>query len=115
MTYFVIPARKQSKGLPFKNRALFDFTASSIPEVMRAKTIVSTDDEELLEKAENEYGFIAAERPEELSLDTATPKSAMKHATTAGNLKDEDFVVSLYLTYPKRKFGRRRESVNFYG
>jgi len=113
MVYFVIPARKNSKGLPFKNRTLFDLTAGSIPEEMRPKTIVSTDDEELLKKASYNYGFIAKRRPKELSLDSATPKSAMKHATESANLSKEDLVVSLYLTYPKRNFEDVEKALSF--
>ena len=51
MIYYVIPARKGSKGLPFKNRKLFDITAKTIPDDAKPHTIVSTDDEHISELA----------------------------------------------------------------
>ena len=47
---YLIPARKGSKGLPGKNRLLFDETAN----LLKGKdVIVSTDDEVIIEKSKN--------------------------------------------------------------
>ena len=55
MIYYIIPARKGSKGLPLKNRKLLPFTLQEIPENKKSTTIVSTDDEYILNFAKN-YG-----------------------------------------------------------
>ena len=41
----VIPARRNSKGLPFKNRQLFRHTVDKIPNKFLKDIIVTTDDE----------------------------------------------------------------------
>ena len=51
--FFVIPARRDSKGFPFKNRKLLDLTISQIPNELHNKTIVSTNDEEIIHRLES--------------------------------------------------------------
>ena len=48
--FFVIPARKNSKGFPFKNRKLLDFTINQIPLEFQQKTIITTDDEQIINR-----------------------------------------------------------------
>ena len=48
--FFVIPARRDSKGLSFKNRKLLDYTINNIPIELHEKTIVTTNDEKIIEK-----------------------------------------------------------------
>ena len=38
--FFVIPARRDSKGFPFKNRKLLDYTLNEFPNDMREKVII---------------------------------------------------------------------------
>ena len=63
-TFFVIPARRNSKGFPFKNRKLLDYTINEIPIELHGKTIVSTDDEEIIE-----IHFISDELRESMLLE----------------------------------------------
>ena len=72
----IIPARKNSKGLPFKNRKLYDYTINSIPEEYRDKIIFNTDDEFLISKCvdDNIKYYV---RPEELGNDFASTKSVI--------------------------------------
>ena len=75
----IIPARAGSKGLPFKNRKLFKHTANIIPDIMKHKTYVVTDDEEIKLMA-IEAGFKALHRPDGLSQDeTSTIYIFHKH------------------------------------
>ena len=46
----VIPARKGSKGVPFKNRKLLNHTLKIIPEFLKKDIIITTDDEEIIKK-----------------------------------------------------------------
>ncbi len=102
MIWYVIPARKGSKGLPNKNRLLFDFTASTIKNVHH-DVIVTTNDEYIIDKAQ-EYEFNVRRRPDELAQDTTSIKAVMFDVFWWYNLKADDIVVMLYLTYPQRKW-----------
>jgi CMP-N-acetylneuraminic acid synthetase len=58
----LIPARRNSKGLPFKNRLLFEHTISTIPTEYFKNLLVSTDDEVLIEKCKS-LGLNVSIRP----------------------------------------------------
>lgn len=106
MIYYVIPARKGSKGLPGKNRKLFDHTAKTLEGVFNDKSsmvVVTTDDEEIKIKA-IEYGFHVIDRPEILADDTASMRSVLIHTIAEMNMKPDDRIIMLYLTYPQRTF-----------
>lgn len=96
----IIPARAGSKGMPFKNRKLFKYTADTIPDIMKHKTYVVTDDEEIKFMA-IEAGFKALHRPEGLSQDETSTKSVMRYALEKLDVKNET-IIMLYLTYPER-------------
>ena len=111
--WFVIPAREGSKGFPHKNRHLFDYTAKQIPDSLRSRTIVTTDDEQLISRAD-EYGFSALKRTSELSTDDTSMKFVIKDVIEKFNIAPEDDVVTLYLTYPQRTFSQIQEIYDFY-
>jgi N-acylneuraminate cytidylyltransferase len=106
----IIPARGGSKGISRKN--LIDFAgkpliAWSIIQARQSRLIrevyVSSDDEEILETAQNYYAKII-KRPNELATDTATSESCLVHAineieTNSGKI---DYVVFLQATSPLR-------------
>lgn len=98
MIYGVIPARAGSKGLPGKNRMLFQKTASKIPDGF-ADVIVSTDDVEIMHYA-NEYGFTIRVRDSNLSSDFADTRQVLRDV--ALNMHEDDIICLLYLTYPER-------------
>tara|TARA_R110000751_G_scaffold209516_1_gene313373 strand:+ start:454 stop:1095 length:642 start_codon:yes stop_codon:yes gene_type:complete len=113
MIHYVIPARKGSKGLPFKNRKLFDITASIIPKEIAPSVIVSTDDEYISNKA-NEYGFKVHIRSEAVSVDTANTRDLLKEVANDFNIRSQDDIIMLYLTYPERTFESIQNIYNFY-
>ena len=47
---FIIPARKDSKGLPGKNRILLQHTIEQIPKELEGDVIVTTDDEHIIDE-----------------------------------------------------------------
>jgi len=57
----LIPARKNSKGIPFKNRKLFDHTAKIIPDNYKQYTYVFSDDS-VVNSYAKEYGFNITQR-----------------------------------------------------
>ena len=95
----VIPARRNSKGLPFKNRKLLEYTLSTIPKKMISSTIISTDDEEIMNIAA-EMGYTIHSRSAHSARDEAATKEVMQEVVSDMGLTGN--VVMLYLTYPKR-------------
>lgn len=107
----IIPARKGSKGLRFKNRKLFRYTADSIPMGMYDDVYVLTDDSEIKEMAES-YDFKVLSRPRRVSNDSASTKSLMEYAFENIELDNNDeTIVMLYLTYPNRTWSEIEEAV----
>jgi len=105
---FIIPARRNSKGLKFKNRQLIQHTLDSIPEEHRSKVFITTDDEYIRSKYVD-YNFI--DRSESVSNDTASTKSLMKE--TAKHIRTKN-IIMLYLTYPERTWDNIMQTVKFY-
>jgi CMP-N-acetylneuraminic acid synthetase len=90
-----------SKGLPGKNRILFDHTARIIPKNLVSKTYVSTNDDVIKDKAK-QYGFNIIHRAEILSDDDASMKDVAIDFVKTGNIDDK--ILLLYLTYPQRSW-----------
>lgn len=99
---YIIPARKGSKGFPLKNRKLFDFTAITLAGLEPRSVIVSTDDDEIITKAE-EFGFQIHKRSPKNSDDYASLKDVVSEVILDFNIEDK-LIHVLYLTYPERKF-----------
>jgi CMP-N-acetylneuraminic acid synthetase len=104
----LIPSRMGSKGFPFKNRKLFDFTADTIPKNLSKCVYVSTDDPFIANKA-FDRGFNIHCRPSHLALDNTSPREV-----AIDFLKDKcsDFTVFLYLTYPQRKWNDVKKALS---
>ena len=108
----IIPAREGSKGLPYKNRRLLDYTIDKIPEKFRNKTYVTTDDEEILERSIKK-GLKGLKRRKELSEDTTSTKQVMVDVVKNLNLDQSEMVVMLYLTYPQRTWKEVESAFDF--
>jgi len=111
--WIIIPARKNSKGFPDKNKHLFDYTAQQIPEHLCERTIFTSDDEELIECAKK-YNFKVLKRSADLSSDNASMKFVIKDVIEKFNISDEQDLITLYLTYPQRKFYEIEKIYDFY-
>jgi CMP-N-acetylneuraminic acid synthetase len=97
----VIPARKNSKGLPGKNRMLFEPTAISIPSFLSSSTIVTTDDELIIEHAKNKL-FSIHNRDSCLADDNTSIRDVVESVISDFRLASDELIVLLYLTYPQR-------------
>jgi CMP-N-acetylneuraminic acid synthetase len=106
----IIPARGGSKGLPRKNiidlagKPLIAWTIeASLDSKYITKTIVSSDDKEILDISE-EYGAEIIKRPDNLASDVATSQSVVKHAIDylESTGKVFDVVILLQPTSPLR-------------
>ena len=111
--YFLIPARKGSKGFPFKNRVLFEHTVKIIPEEYRNLLYVSTNDEFIKEKADSLNIKVIA-RPEEIAQDTTSMKAVMRHFVDSQNISCDATIIMLYLTYPERTWADIQKIYNYY-
>ena len=103
-SWFIIPARRGSKGVPFKNRFLIEYVVDSIPDDLKEKIIISTDDEYIVERM-LERNIEVLERKSELATDEADVKCVVEDVITQYKIKDEDYIFMLYTVWPERTFG----------
>ena len=108
---YVIPARDGSKGLPHKNRILFDHTFLQIPEEVLKNVYISTDDSEIIERA---AGASTLSRAPELSNDTASMLDVLIDVANFFEFKDNDIIVLLYLTYPGRQWATVQNTIRYF-
>lgn len=108
----IIPARMGSKGLPFKNRKLFKYTANSIPFSLSHDTYVTTDDPEIMKLARS-YEFNVIERPAHLAQDRTSTKDTLIHSLKEINPNPEEDILVLYLTYPQRSWKDVKSALDY--
>lgn len=108
----LIPARRDSKGLPQKNRKLLEYTLSSIPESYLSCTYISTNDEFIANVA-SKYCAIHA-RSESSSEDTAPLITLLNEFVNDLEFGDEEVIITLYLTYPEREFSEVLDAYKFF-
>ena len=111
-TWYVIPARRGSKGLKFKNRRLLPITVDQIPNEEKGKIIVTTDDEYLIDYCESRE-ITTRSRPSHLSNDSASMKDVIKDVITHFDIFPEDKIVILYPTFPQRTHEDIKETIKF--
>ena len=99
--YFLIPARKGSKGMPLKNRKLFEYTAKIFPAEYKDRVYVSTDDEAIKIMAQ-EAGINFINRPPDIGRDETSMKEVLKHFIKSKQIPGHATIILLYLTYPER-------------
>lgn len=108
MIHYVVPARKGSKGLPFKNRVLINHLDY---EDIKEDLVVYTDDEVIQQYCDT-VGLRFLDRPHFLSIDTTSPKELM--VEYCKDLPENDIVVMLYLTYPERTYKDLEKALEFF-
>lgn len=110
----IIPARRNSKGLPFKNRKLIFDTLNSIPKSYYDHLIISTDDEviiDLCEKMNIKYDV----RQPQLADDFASMKDVIRDVFKHfDDIEPDTNVIMLYLTYPERTWEDINNAFNFF-
>jgi len=101
----IIPARKGSKGVPFKNRKLLHLTIETIPEQLLSDTIVSTNDEEIVRMVNDKYSQCTIHpRSESSSRDESSMKECAVEVVSDLTITED--VAILYLTYPERTWAQ---------
>jgi len=109
----VIPARRGSKGVPFKNRILLEHTLNIIPDSLKSDVIISTDDDFIIEKAK-EYKVKAVRRSDKLSSDEASVKDVLINLIKNENISCQQTIIMLYLTYPERTWEEVESILSFF-
>jgi CMP-N,N'-diacetyllegionaminic acid synthase len=105
----IIPARGGSKGLPGKNiidlagKPLIAWTIeASLKSKYITKTIVSSDDDKILEVSE-QFGSKILKRQDELALDTTPSEPVIEHVlNNINDIEQYDFLILLQPTSPLR-------------
>jgi len=93
----VIPARKNSKSLPFKNRLLFKYTAEFLKNSeLFDKIYVNSDDPHLKDLAK-QYGFIFFKRQKKLANDTTCIKKVFTDMKLKLRLPSKTFIWLFYI------------------
>ena len=113
MIYYIVPARKGSKGFPFKNRKLLPFTLEDIPDSKKSSTIVSTDDEYIADFAKN-HGVQVHNRSVAAAADIASTKDFVLEVAHDFNMQPDDEIILMYLTYPERTFNDVEKIYKFF-
>jgi len=109
----IIPARKGSKGLPGKNRLLFEHTISKIPKIYKKDVIVTTDDEVIIEQLSSSE-CKTLKRQKALSEDTTSTRDVLQDAIDKYNISEDEQIIMLYLTYPERTWKDIEQALEFY-
>jgi len=106
--YAVIPARKDSKRLPEKNKKIFcgkPLVSWTIEEALKVKeidhVILSSNDYDII-KIAKKYRIMVRTRPEELCLDNVPGHLVSLDAMRFVNAKDDSVVIYLQPTSPLR-------------
>jgi len=105
-----IPCRRNSKGAPFKNRRLFDYTIQSIPLHYHNNILVSTDDETLVQKCQ-ELNIRYHTRSVSSARDEASTREVLQEALP---LITTRHIIMLYLTYPERSWEDVLGAIEFF-
>lgn len=108
---FCIPARKGSKGIPFKNRMLLPFLLAELPKQLYKSTYVLTDDEEIIKNYERTLNVY--KRSKKNASDESSTKSIIEEFIKYCNIKDKT-IIMLYTTYPERTYVDICNALSFY-
>lgn len=113
MVYYIIPARKGSKGFPQKNRKLLQYTLANIPDRVLPRVIISTDDEQLIKQV-SDTDVKVLKREACLATDNASTRDVLIDVANKLNFDDKDIFVLLYLTYPERTYDDISLALSFF-
>lgn len=107
----VIPVRKDSKGVPFKNRYLIEYTLTIIPDEYKSLVCITTDDEYIIEKYSKEY-YVVKRDPEYAKDETSTKQTLTNLFNVLG--KNSGKCLMLYTVYPNRDWGLVESIMDYY-
>ena len=99
----VIPARKNSKGIKFKNRTFFHLTADFAKSLNFVDNIIVTsDDPKIIKKAKN-YNFEIHKRKKIYATDKTSIKKTLKNLIKEKKLNKNDILWLFYIPLVNRE------------
>ncbi len=113
MVWYIIPARRGSKGFPFKARTLIEYALKNFPKEIDSNIILTTDDEYIIDRVKDRDFNILIRDPAK-AADTTSMKEVMLDVIDKFEIDSDDDIVLLYLTYPERKFNDIQEAYKYY-
>ena len=96
----VIPARKNSKSLPFKNRFLFKYTANFLKNNKLFSKVYVNSDDLFLKDLAKKYGFNFFKRQKKSATDKTCIKEVFVDMNNQLKFKSNTFI---FFTYFRRK------------
>ena len=99
----VIPARKNSKGIKFKNRTFFHLTAEFVKDLgFINNVIVTSDDPTIIKKAKN-YNFDSHKRKKKYAADNTSIKKTLQNLIKEKKLNKNDILWLFYIPLVNRR------------
>ena len=93
----IIPARKNSKSLPYKNRFLFKYTAKFLKEINFFKKIYVNSDDPNLEVLAKKYNFDFFKRNKKLAKDNTCIKEVFVDMNDKLKFSSQTFIWLFYI------------------
>tara|TARA_B110000503_G_scaffold134629_1_gene213925 strand:+ start:79 stop:735 length:657 start_codon:yes stop_codon:yes gene_type:complete len=99
----IIPARKNSKGLKFKNRLLFNYTKNFLKKIKWFDEIILASDDDYFRSKCKKANFSFYNRDKKNSGDSASIRSLMQEINEKFCFDKNTIIWLFYLTIPERK------------
>ena len=93
----VIPARKNSKSLPYKNRFLFKYTADFLKDNKLFDEVYVNSDDSALKKMANKYGFNFFNRKKKFARDNSCIKDVFIDMDNELKFDSKTFIWLFYI------------------
>lgn len=106
----VIPARKNSKSLPFKNRFLFKYTAEFLKENKLFDKVYVNSDDSYLEILAKRYDFNFFKRQKKLAKDTTCIKEVFIDMNKKLRFSNKTFIWLFYIPLVYKNISDFRKS-----
>ncbi|MBD1152114.1 hypothetical protein IDH08_01880 [Pelagibacterales bacterium SAG-MED22] len=99
----IIPARKNSKEVKFKNRLLFKYTEEFVRKINWFNKIILASDDQYFASKCKKANFIFYKRKKKNSQDNSPIKSVMEEVIKEFDINHKTIIWLLYLTIPDKK------------
>ena len=99
----VIPARRNSKGIKFKNRTFFNLTANFLKKIDFIDTVIVSSDDQIILKKAKKYKFQTHKRKKKYSGDAISIKKTLLNLIREQKLNKNDNLWLFYIPLVNRE------------